>query len=255
MTSMRVGMVDMLNPSSPVPLYQQLKEALRREIAAGNWQPHQRIPPERELVERYGVSRITVRQALSDLAAEGILYRRRGRGTYVSPPPAGPIAETLSELTGHLEELQLRGLQPEVKLLALRRAPLPKPVAGALARAPGADGWFVHRLVSVGGAPLMLSEVWIPGDLGLDLTPERVQQVPLARLLEESGRVPVKGQQRIGAERADDETARLLAIAPGEAALRVIRVIYGPQQQPLVWFRTRYRSDRYEYEVELKRRR
>ncbi|MFZ5813882.1 MAG: GntR family transcriptional regulator [Bacillota bacterium] len=245
----------MLDPSSPVPLYQQLKEVLRREIAAGRWEPHRAIPPERELVERWGISRITVRQALADLVAEGILYRRHGKGTYVSPAPAGVIAESLSELTGHLEELQLRGLDPRPKLLRLGRAPLPDGVARALEREPGAEGYHLFRLVSVAGAPLMLSEVWLPADLGLALDRHRVERTALSQLLQESGWATVRGRQRIGAECAGAETARLLGIAPGEPILRVVRVIIGAQERPLVWFRTLYRGDRYEYEVELKRRR
>lgn len=245
----------MLDPGSPVPLYQQLKTALRRSVESGVWQPNQAIPPERELIDRFGVSRITVRQALADLEAEGLLYRRHGKGTFVAERQRAPIAESLAELTGHLEELQLRGLAPDVKVLALRRCPLPADVAEALARPPGAEGWFLYRLVRVDGVPLMLSEVYLPVDLGLVPEPEVVQAVGMAQYLTDHGHVPVRGLQRIGAQAALAGEAELLGLEPGAPVLRVIRTIVGPQDRPVVWLRTLYRADRYEYEVELKRRR
>ncbi|MDF2630564.1 MAG: GntR family transcriptional regulator [Symbiobacteriaceae bacterium] len=245
----------MLDPASPLPLYAQLKDALRREIEQGRFPVGAAIPPERELITRYGVSRITVRQALADLEADGYLIRRHGKGTYVAPRDRSAISESLSELTGHLEELQRRGLEPQVEVLVLARRPLPDEIAGALQRPAGAESWFVHRRVNVGGAPLMLSEVWLPSDLGIELNAERLQGVGMAQLLTEHGRPPACGTQRIGAQVAGAAEVGLLEVPPGDAVLRVVRVITGADGLPLVWFRTLYRADRYEYEVELKRRR
>lgn len=245
----------MLDPVSPLPLYAQLKAALRREIEQGNFPVGAAIPPERELITRYGVSRITVRQALADLEADGYLIRRHGKGTYVAPHKTGAISESLSELTGHLEELQRQGLDPQVEVLVLDQRPLTGDVASALGRPAGAEGWFLYRKVSVGGAPLMLSEVWLPCDIGIALHRDMLRRSGMAQLLTEHGRVPARGTQRIGAEVAGQEEADLLAVPRGEAVLRVVRVITGSDDLPLVWFRTLYRADRYEYEVELKRRR
>lgn len=244
----------MLDAGSPLPLYHQVSRALRESILAGSWAPNEAIPPERELIERFGVSRITVRQALTDLVAEGLLYRQHGRGTFVASRSSAPIAETLSELTGHLEELQLRGLEPEVEVLSLALLPMPAEIAQALERPVGAEGWFLRRLVRVEGEPLMLSEIYLPSDLGILLRDDEVRSSGMARLLEEAGFRPTRGAQRIAARAVTAEQARLLAIREGEPALRVIRVIAGRDGQPLVWFRTLYRADRYEYEVELKRR-
>ncbi len=245
----------MLDPASPLPLYEQLKTVLRQSIESGTWQPGEAIPPERELIERFGVSRITVRQALADLQADGLLYRRHGKGTYVASRGSGPIAESLSELTGHLEELQLQGLAPQVEVLTLDVRPLPPDVSDALKRPAGAEGWYLYRLVRVDGTPLMLSEVYVPADLHLNLDPGLLQQTGLNRLLQAEGLVPLRGRQRIGAQVAGAAEGALLGVEPGEALLRAVRVIYGQGDRALVWFRTLYRADRYEYEVELKRRR
>jgi len=245
----------MLDPQSPLPLYEQVKNAVRREIERGSFPVGDAIPPERELIGRFGVSRITVRQALADLEAEGLLVRRHGKGTYVAPRTGGAIAESLSVLTGHLEELQRQGLDPQVTVLSLERKPLPAEVAQSLRRAPGAEGWSLYRLVHVGGVPLMLAEVWLPTDLDLVLEAADIQRRGMAQFLTESGRPPARGSQRIGAQVAGPEEARLLEVPAGDALLRVVRIIIGADGLPLVWFRTLYRADRYEYEVELKRRR
>ncbi|HEY3368732.1 MAG TPA: GntR family transcriptional regulator [Symbiobacteriaceae bacterium] len=245
----------MLDPESRMPLYYQLEMALRREIESGVWQAHGVIPPERELIEHYGVSRITVRQALQNLVAQGLLYRRHGKGTYVAEVRSGRITESLAEMTGHLEELQLRGLDPQVDVLALEIRPLPAEVGAALQRPPGSEGWYLYRLVTVDTQPLMLSTVWLPCDLKITLTEEVLRQNGMARLLTAHGHVPDKGVQRIGACGTTPEESHLLSIKSGDAVLRVTRVISGAGDLPLVWFLTLYRADRYEYEVELKRRR
>jgi GntR family transcriptional regulator len=128
-------------------------------------------------------------------------------------------------------------------------------VAEALHRPGGSPGWYAYRLVRVDAVPLMLSEVYLPGDLYLNLDADALTRQGLAQFLQEHGLIPARGLQRIRAQVASPQEAFLLEMSPGEAVLQVIRVIYGPEDQPLVWFRTLYRSDRYEYEVELKRRR
>ncbi|BCS55035.1 GntR family transcriptional regulator [Geobacter sp. SVR] len=236
-----------------MPLYHQIENHLREIIENGTWKAGEAIPPERLLIEQYGVSRITIRQALANLVAAGLLYRKHGRGTFVAGLQDRPITESLANLTGHLEELQLRGLDLQVEVLALEIRPMTAEVAEALQRDPGADGWYLYRIVTVEQQPLMLSTIWLPCDLEIELNENVLKQHGMALLLTNHGIFPLRGSQRIGATSAGPEEARLLGIRAGEAVLRVSRVILGAADRPLVWFRTLYRSDRYEYEVELKR--
>jgi GntR family transcriptional regulator len=245
----------MLDPDSRMPLYHQIESHLRGTIKDGKWKAGELIPPERLLMEQYGVSRITVRQALANLVAAGLLYRKHGLGTFVAGFQDRPITESLANLTGHLEELQLRGLDPQVEVLALEIRPMTEEVADVLRRIPGAKGWYLYRIVNVERQPLMLSTVWLPCDLGIELSEEQLKQHGMALLLTSHGMFPLRGSQRIGAMSAGPEEAHLLGIRSGEAVLRVSRVIHGVMDQPMVWFRTLYRSDRYEYEVDLKRTR
>lgn len=243
----------MLDSENRMPLYHQIESHLREVIRNGAWKAGEAIPPERLLMEQYGVSRITIRQSLANLVAAGLLYRKHGRGTFVAGLQDRPITESLANLTGHLEELQLRGLDPQVEVLALETRPMAVEVAEALGRSAGAAGWYLYRLVTVDQQPLMLSTVWLPLDLGIELNEEILKQHGMAPLLTQNGILPLRGRQRIGAACAGPEEARLLGIRTGDAVLRVSRVILGAADRPLVWFRTLYRSDRYEYEVELKR--
>lgn len=243
----------MLDPENRMPLYHQVESHLKENIGNGTWKAGEAIPPERVLVEQYGVSRITIRQALANLVAAGLLYRKHGKGTFVAGAQDRPITESLANLTGHLEELQLRGLNPQVRVLVLETRPLTVDVAEALERTPVAQGWYLYRLVTVDRQPLMLSTVWLPRDLEIELTEDILKQHGMALLLTRNGIFPLRGRQRIGATSAGPEEAQLLGIRPGDPVLCVKRVIYGAESRPLVWFRTLYRSDRYEYEVELKR--
>src|SRR5947209_18679726 len=98
-----------LERSNPLPLYYQLKEVLKQQIRSGHLAPHMAIPSEPELVSSYHVSRATVRQALSELVYEGLLYREHGKVTYVCEPR---VQQTLSELSSLTEEIQRRGKRP-----------------------------------------------------------------------------------------------------------------------------------------------
>src|SRR5205814_9339010 len=95
-----------LERSNPLPLYYQLKEVLKQQIRAGHLAPHTAIPSEPELVASYHVSRATVRQALSELVHEGLLYRQHGKGTFVCEPR---VQQRASELTSFSDEIQRRG--------------------------------------------------------------------------------------------------------------------------------------------------
>src|SRR2546423_7004360 len=103
-----------LERSNPLPLYYQLKEVLKQQIRAGHLAPHTAIPSEPELVSSYHVSRATVRQALTELVHEGLLYRQHGKGTFVCEPR---VQQTLSELSSFSEEIRRRGKRPGGLLL------------------------------------------------------------------------------------------------------------------------------------------
>lgn len=241
----------MLNPHSPVPLYHQLKEALLAEVQAGRWRPHEVIPPERVLIDRYGISRTTVRQALAELTSEGVLYRRHGKGTFVAPPR--PLTQSLSQLTGHVEELHLLGLAVTTRVLQVKDKPAPAQVATALAMDKNSPALYIQRLVELQAEPLLLMAAWLPISLGVRFTRQDLEEKPIYQLLEERGIFPDRGEQRIRATGAAAAEARLLQLPPGHPVLEVTRRVYTAHNQPIEWSRALYHPDRYAYAVELRR--
>jgi GntR family transcriptional regulator len=239
-----------LNPTSPIPLYQQLKWLIERKIAAGEWTPERPIPPELALAEEYGVSRITVRQALDELVKEGRIYRQRGRGTFVSPPK---IAQTLAHLTGLAEELALRGMAPRVTVLTHGVVSAGHRVAEALHLQPEAQVLYIRRLVEVGERPLFVDDSYFPWELAAVLTRERVAAAPIYTLLESAGRLPSEGEQWLEAVALSGEVARLLGVEPGTPGLAITRVTKDQMGAPIEWTEAIYRGDRYQYAISLKR--
>ncbi len=124
-----------LDRHSATPLYLQLKRLLEREIAAGALPPHSRVPSERELSEQFAISRMTVRQALTELIQEGRLYTSAGKGTFVAEPK---IRQNLQSLTGFTEDMRQRGLTPRTRVLARQIVAATPSIAQSLRLAEGA---------------------------------------------------------------------------------------------------------------------
>ncbi len=139
--------------NSPVPRYYQLKEILQERVRSGEWQPGNLIPSERELSETYGISRMTARQAITDLVNEGIFYREQGKGTFVTQRK---ITQQLMRLTGFTEDISARGQQPSTKVLSARMSPADEGTAEHLGIAPGTLLFCLQRLRLADGEPLAI---------------------------------------------------------------------------------------------------
>ncbi len=122
-----------LQRESPDPLYTQLKESLVSDISAGRYGPHQRLPSERELSTHYKVSRMTVRQALLELARDGMIYTRTGKGTFVAEPK---IDQRLRTLSGFTQDVSARGGKPTSRVLEFKVVPATPDIAAALLLPP-----------------------------------------------------------------------------------------------------------------------
>lgn len=103
-----------IDKQSPIPIYYQIMEQLKAQIKSGELLPDMPLPSEREYAEQFGISRMTVRQALSNLVNEGFLYRLKGRGTFVSKPK---MEQALQGLTSFTEDMKSRGMTPGSRLI------------------------------------------------------------------------------------------------------------------------------------------
>lgn len=238
--------------AGPMPLYQQLKQRLRNEIARGEYKPGDQLPAEPELIQQFGVSRITVRQALSDLAAEGLVVRRHGKGTFVTERR---IQHELVRLTDFVEDMELAGLAPSSRVMEFTHEVAPAPVAAALVLPAEAEVVRVDRLRLANNEPIACDTAWLPLRYGALLSESDLAVETIIHVLEERFNIPIeRGSFSITAAVASARCAQALQIAPGAPLLVIDRVSYTRNDEPIYMQRRFYRTDRVQYRVTLQRR-
>jgi GntR family transcriptional regulator len=236
--------------SAEVPLYYQLAGVLREQILSGRFGTGDRIPTEAELVGEYGVSRITVRQALSSLEEEGLVRREVGRGTFVNEHRTFTGA---LKVEGSLDDLISIGLFTSVKLLDLRTVKATPDEAAALKIEPGSLLTRCARLRYWHGDPYCHIVVDLPHEIGRRLVRTDFKG-SILRTLEDKLNIHIRdAQQTVRASLADASLARLLDTRIGAPLLSIDRLVMRDDGTPVEHVRTHYRSDIYSFQVHLAR--
>lgn len=233
-----------------ISLYHRIETILRQKIGGQEVLPGERLPSEAALMEEYGVSRVTVRQALAALERDGLIHRRRGSGTVVVSPRQGGAVK----LTGFIEDLIAMGLKTRVRVLDFRVVPARERVAQALRLEPGRPVWLLRRVRLAQRRPFAYIVAYLPDDVGEHLSRRELGTTPLLRLLEERCRLKLAGaDQVIEATLADGLVASLLDVPVGAPLLSIERTVLAANGRPVEYVRTHYRGDRYKYSVRLRR--
>jgi GntR family transcriptional regulator len=241
--------------NSRVPLYYQLENLLREKILSGAFVAKDRLPTESELIQQYGVSRITVRQALAALADEGLIERQQGRGTFVAERRTRrkPFEGTI-HLTGSLDELIDMALDTPIKVLDMTRVEADPHEAELLGLQTGEPVFRVKRLRLRDGKPFSLIVNYLPAEIGARFTNEELSSGSLLRLLEKKFGLHLESaKQQITADLADPYVAGLLDVRIGSPLLSIERTVYTDDGRPVEYVRVLYRSDLYNYTVLLMR--
>lgn len=242
--------------SSPVPsptfspLYQQIKALITQGLESGEWKPGEIIPSEVELASRYKVSQGTVRKAIDELAADNLLVRRQGKGTFVA---------THSEERAQFRFLRLLaedGVEhPHVsRLLECRRTRAPAEIARQLDLKPADPVVQVRRLLEFDGVATVLDEIWLPGAMFRGLTFERLSEYkgPLYAMFEsEFGTRMIRATEKVRAVAAEPAVAELLGVSGGFPLLSVERVSYTYGDRPVEVRRGWYVTTGYYYQNDL----
>jgi GntR family transcriptional regulator len=235
---------------SALPLYTQIRESIRRSVLDGSYPPHSQMPSEAQMMERFGVSRITVRQALSDLQREGLIFKVAGKGSFVAKPKA---FQSLSRLQGFGEAMTPAGYETYSKVLSARRVPANETVARNLQIKVGSAVFEIQRLRFLNREPISVDISWFPLALGKRLAREDLPTRDIFVILENDyGHVLTHADVSIEAISASEPLARQLRTAEGSPLLRIERLTH-TGDQPLDYEHLFYRGDAFQYRLRIDR--
>ncbi|HEU5156224.1 MAG TPA: GntR family transcriptional regulator [Streptosporangiaceae bacterium] len=236
-----------IDPNSPVPKYFQLRTIVLDLIESAELPVNAAVPSERELCQRFGLSRMTVRQAIDQLVAEGRLYRVPGKGTFV----ARPKIEMPLRLVSFSEDMLARGLRPGAIDIARRTIPATVLLARTFDTDPGTPIHVIERLRTANGEPMAIERAHILASLAPDLLDRRLADRSLYGVLEAVyGLVFDAGDQIINAGVVDTADARHLKISRGSPVLLLERRSYADGICAELTMST-YRADRYQLHTTL----
>jgi GntR family transcriptional regulator len=238
--------------SSP-PLYAHVESVLAGDIADGNLPPETQLPPEEGLMERFKVSRTTVRKAIQNLAERGLVEVRRDKGTFVAHPR---ITQELTELTSFAEDMQVLGRNPTARLLDKRTLTADETVARHLALAPGTPVVRFRRVRLADGVAMSFDETYLPRDVGEKVAENDLDAEPIFALLEDKYDTPlVEAEYKLEAAAADPVAAEALQVPTGSPIFLIERTSYTTGNRPVDYERLFYRGDLIRFVTRLARRR
>lgn len=240
----------MIKKDSPLPIYYQLEEAIKESISQGEYEPGSVIPSEREFSETYNISRMTVRQAITNLVKDGYLIRKRGKGTYVA---SQKIEQSVKGLTGFSEDMRARGMEPETNLIEFNHIPAPRGLAEKLGIQEGDAVYEIKRLRLADGIPMAYEMLYMARELIPDLTEEIVNGSIYEYVEKKLGLSIKRADQILEASIARKAEADILEIKEGAPILFIQRNSFLKDERPLEVVKSYYRGDRYKFSFEMER--
>ncbi|WP_243292053.1 GntR family transcriptional regulator [Bacillus sp. FJAT-47783] len=240
----------MIDKNSPVPIYFQLEERIKASIEKKELLPGDLLPSEREYAESLGISRMTVRQAFTNLVNEGYLMRKKGKGTFVAEQK---IEQSLSGLTSFTEDMKRRGLEPSNMLIKFHLIPGPESICQRL-KIPKHDPVYeIIRIRLADDLPMALERTYLSANLIKGLTETDVV-FSLYQYIEQTLNLKIgTATQTLEASIANEQDAKLLKINKGAPILGIQRATYLEDSTPLEVVYSLYRGDRYKFMIDMKR--
>lgn len=239
----------LLNRETPVALYYQVANIVRKRIVEGEYKPNDYFSTEQELQDQFKVSRATIRKALERLETDGLIYRVTGKGIFVAPPK---LRVVLPELLSFSEEMQKRGMIPSTRILDVEPIEAPELIGEELSLAAGAEVLVVRRVRLGDGQPIVYSESYLPHELGVAVTDDFTSSL-YDLIVAKSGRSVEAAKHSIEGAVLEGEVAQFLEVADGFPGLRFNRTGYDGRGLPVVFETGLARADKYSYEIHLKR--
>lgn len=238
------------NREKKTPLYFQLKEHIKRQIEEKELKPGQCLPSENDLCQEFGISRMTVRQAINELQYEGLLYKIQGKGTFVSKDK---IEQSLISLTSFSNDMRNRGLAPGSKILAFEVISATAKLSEALRINSGDKVIFLKRLRMADNEPMSIESSYLNYYLCSPLLDIPIDNISLYDVLkQELGLKLVKAAQSLETFLICGWEAGLLEVPENSLGLFIKRTTYTEDNKPLEYVESIYRGDRYKFYIEMK---
>ena len=236
--------------SSSVPLYCQIREDLRSRIEEGDWLPGQAIPIGKELCAEYNTSKITVTEAIKGLVRAGLLYRRRGKGTFVKSPR---LLQSLERFYSFTETVRQQGLRLECRIMRVEVQKCDERQASYLGIQVDERITVIERLRVVDSEPLYLETIMIPTNLCSNLYLKDLSNRPLNDILRDDYGIPlIKAKECFEPVIVDNYEAQMLGISPGMPALLIEHTTYMQNNLIVLFSKGLMRGDRCKYYTELR---
>jgi GntR family transcriptional regulator len=235
-----------IDKKSPVPVYYQLKNLILNKIKNGEYEEGALIPSERELGETLNISRMTVRQALNQLVSEGVLYREKGRGTFVSK---GKIEQR--NIMSFSETVRKIGLTPSTRVLDFKKEAADEEIRGILGLSENESIYKIKRLRLADNMPIAIEEVFIPERYCPKLEEQDLKTSFYRLLRDEYSHIIIYIDNTTEASKPSAEERELLDIPSGTPILRVKGISHNEDDTRLFYSKDSYRSDKYSYNVRI----
>ncbi len=229
-----------------VTLYKDVQRKMLMALSAGEWQPGEAIPAEKRLCERFSVSIGTLRKAIDELVAEGILIRHQGRGTFVATHARDQHWFRYFKVARHDQPKTY----PNATLVGFSKGRADREACEKLGIAGASRAFQFSNMLSLDGEPALIDEITLPEALFAGLTKARLEQRPSTLYnfyQSEFGLNVIRIEERLRATAADDRHAELLGLEPGAPLLLVRRVAFSYNDQPVEWRLSYINTERFEY--------
>jgi GntR family transcriptional regulator len=250
MTQRMDAVIGLARAAAPVPKYHRVKETVLARIADGTWPPGALLPAEPDLCQEFGVSRITVRKAISDLVHQGKIQTVQGKGTFVAMPKVGE--RFVQRAFGIYEDMERRGLRLSTEVLRQEVISAPEEVRAHLGLRPGDRVHVIVRLRSIEGEKILISTTYIPEALCPGLVHEDLSTGSLFRLLRDRYGIKIgRGERSLEAVAADQWQAHKLDLALASPLLRLDSKAYLPDGRIFEYSQTFQRGDRARVDLEF----
>ena len=237
----------------PIPLYAALEAQIAAGIASGEFPVGSQLPTEDKLIQRFAVSRTTVRKAIQNLLDRELIEIRRGTGTFVALPR---ITQELTELTGFVEDMDALGHSATARLIDRIVMAADAEVARHLALTVGTLVMRIRRVRLANGVGLSLDETYLPLEIGEKVVTHDLEVEPIFTLLEQRYAIPlVDAEYELEAVAANQDVAAELGVEPGSPIFLIERTSYSAGHRPVDYEKLHYRGDLIRFKTRLARRR